>query len=73
VWATLPRMKSRPDISDLSPTERKRKISVAEAAEFNDVHEDTFRRNFPHLIRRIGKRRQAVELGDAIALPPPED
>lgn len=66
-------MKNRPDISDLSPTERRRKISVAEAAEFNAVHEDTFRRNFPHLIKRIGKRRQAVELGDAIALPPPTD
>jgi len=50
---------------------RRRKISVREAAELNDVSEATFRRRYPHLIRQISPRRQAVELGDAIDLPPP--
>ena len=50
---------------------RRRKISVREAAALNDVSEATFRRRYPHLIRQISRRRQAVELGDAIDLPPP--
>jgi len=50
---------------------RRRKISVPAAAAFNDMSEATFRRRYPHLIRQISKRRQAVELGDAIDLPPP--
>jgi len=53
----------------LSPLELRKKISVAEAAELNAMHPATFRRHHAHLIRRVGKRRQAVELGDAIALP----
>jgi hypothetical protein len=63
----------RPTIAGLSPLELKRKVSVQEAAAMNDMHPDTFRRNFPHLIKRVSKRRQAVELGDVIALPPPTD
>ena len=50
---------------------RRCKISVPDAAELNDVSEATFRRRYPHLIRQISPRRQAVELGDAIDLPPP--
>jgi hypothetical protein len=61
-----------PDVSSLGPLELKRKISVAQAAEFNDLHPDTFRRNYGHLIKRISRRRQAVELRDAIELPPPK-
>jgi len=56
----------------LSPLELRRKISVADAAELNAMHPATFRRHHGHLIRRVGKRRQAVELADAIALPPPK-
>jgi hypothetical protein len=48
---------------------RKRKISVRAAAELNDISEDTFRRRHSHLIKQVGPRRQAVELGDAIDLP----
>jgi len=58
-------------IADLSPLELARKISVAEAAAHNGVHIGTFKKNFPHLIRRIGRRRLAVTLYDAIVLPPP--
>ena len=44
----------------------KRKISVKAAAQLNDLSEDTFRRRYPHLIKKISPRRGAVELGDAI-------
>jgi hypothetical protein len=69
VCYSLVMTKTRPAIADLSPLELKRKISVADAAELNAMHPATFRRHHGHLIRRVGKRRQAVELGDAIALP----
>jgi hypothetical protein len=61
---------TRLNTTDLSPLERRQKISVQRAAALNDMHESTFRRNYPHLIKRVSKRRQAVELGDAITLPP---
>jgi hypothetical protein len=47
---------------------RRRKISVREAAELNDVSEDTFRRRYSHLIKQVSPRRQAVELDDALAI-----
>jgi hypothetical protein len=46
----------------------KKKIPVKDAAALNDVSEDTFRRRYPHLIKKISARRDAVELGDAIAV-----
>jgi hypothetical protein len=48
----------------------KRKISVKEAAELNNISEDSFRRHYRHLILQITPNRTAVELGAAIALPP---
>ena len=54
----------------LTPLELKRKITTKEAAALNGVSEDTFKRNYRHLIKKIGPRRNAVELGDAINLPP---
>ena len=56
--------------ADLTPLERRKKIGVKQAAALNDVSEDTFRRHYPHVIRKISPRRDAVELGDAIDLPP---
>jgi hypothetical protein len=58
-------------VAGLSPLELAQKIPVADAAAHNSVHIDTFKKNFPHLIKRIGKRRLAVTLYDAIVLPPP--
>lgn len=55
-------------LASLSPIERKRKISVQEAAALNDIHESTFRRHYSHLIRKISPRRDVVELGDALAV-----
>jgi hypothetical protein len=61
--------KPKPDgLPPLSPLELKRKIPVAEAADLNSLSEDTFRRNYPHLIKHVSPRRQAVELGDALAI-----
>jgi hypothetical protein len=47
---------------------QRRKISVREAAELNDLSEDTFRRRYPQLIKQVSPRRQAVELSDALAI-----
>jgi hypothetical protein len=55
----------------LTALELKRKISVREAAALNDLSEDTFRRRYSYLIKKISPRRTVVELGDALALPPP--
>jgi hypothetical protein len=57
----------------LTPLELKRKIPVPEAAALNSMHPATFKRHYKHLIRKISPRREAVELGDAINLPPPPE
>jgi hypothetical protein len=59
-------------LAEMSPSERRRKINVREAAALNDLSEATFRRHYGHLIRKITPRRDAVELCDAIDLPPPQ-
>ena len=68
---TIGAMKSALTTADLSPLERRKKIKVKEAAALNDLSEASFRRHYPHLIRKITPRRDVVELGDAITLPPP--
>jgi hypothetical protein len=51
----------------LSPEmERRRLLTVAQAAEFKAISEAAFRDNFAHLIRQITPRRQGVKLGDLI-------
>ncbi len=59
-------------LTELSPLELRRKIRVSKAAEFNDISEATFRRRYPHLIKKVSARRNAVELRDAIDLPEAE-
>ena len=49
----------------------RKKVSVKEAAALNNIHEDTFRRNYGHLIKKVSPRRDAVELGDALAVGDP--
>jgi hypothetical protein len=56
---------SQPDLALLQ------KVSVKKAAALNDVSEDTFRRNYPHLIKKVSPRRDAVELRDALAVGEP--
>ena len=36
----------------------RKKVSVKEAAALNDIHEDTFRRNYGHLIKKVSPRRR---------------
>jgi hypothetical protein len=59
-----------PPVSDWLPPQfaLRRKISVQQAAALNSVSEDTFRRKYRHLIKKISERRDAVELGDALAI-----
>ena len=52
--------------------ELRRKVSVKEAARINNVSVDTFKRRYPHLIKKISPRRDAVELGDALAIGQPK-
>jgi hypothetical protein len=49
-----------------------RKVSVRVAAELNDMSVDTFRRRHSDLILNISPRRQAVRLGDALAIGEPK-
>jgi len=68
-------MKKKPlpaSIAGLTPLELARKIPVAEAAAFNSVHVETFKKRYPHLVRKIGERRLFVTVHDAIMLPPPD-
>jgi hypothetical protein len=60
-------------LTNLSPVERRTKVSVPFAAALNDIHEDTFRDQYSHLIKQVSRRRQGVELGDALDLPPPKE
>jgi hypothetical protein len=58
------------DVSKLGSLALKIKVSVPTAAAINNVHAATFKRRYGHLIKKISKRREAVELGDALTLPP---
>ena len=55
---------------DLTPMQRRQKIPVSEAAALNSLSEASFRRHHKHLIQKVSARRDAVELGDALDLPP---
>jgi hypothetical protein len=50
----------------------KQKIPVKRAAALNDMSEDSFRRHYSHLIKQVSPRRDAVELGDALAIGTPK-
>jgi hypothetical protein len=43
-------------------------VSVNEASALVGVSDDTFRRHFPHLIRKISARRVGVKLRDVLAI-----
>jgi hypothetical protein len=50
----------------------RRKIPVIEAAALNNISEDTFRRRYSHLIKKVSPRRDAVTLADALAIGNPK-
>lgn len=53
--------------------ELERVISLAETAEIAGVSEDTLRRHYPKIIRRLSPRRVGVKLRDALAIGQPKD
>jgi hypothetical protein len=53
--------------------ESERIVSVREAARLRGIHEDTFRRHYPHLIQKLSTQRHGVRLGDVLALNEPLD
>jgi hypothetical protein len=55
----------------LTPLELEQNITLDDAAALNAVHPVTFKHAFPHLVRKIGPRRQVVKLRDAINPTPP--
>ena len=59
-------------VAGFTPLELAQKIPVMKAAEMNSVHVETFKKRYPHLVKRIGERRLFVSLRDAIMLPPPD-
>jgi hypothetical protein len=67
-----PKLALSNNIDGLSPLELLRRIPVAAAAKHNGVHVDTFKKNYAHLIKRVGKRLLTVTVHDAIMLPPPD-
>jgi hypothetical protein len=53
-------------ISLTTEMERRRVVSVQEAAEFAGVSKDTFKRHYSHLIRVLSPRRRGVQVGDLL-------
>jgi predicted ArsR family transcriptional regulator len=58
--------KSLPELSETLAL--RRKISVSEAAGLLDIHHQTFRKHYPHLIERVGPRLERVQLGKVLSL-----
>jgi hypothetical protein len=44
--------------------ERKRIVTISQAAEILAISEDTFRRRYGHLIKILSPRRRGVSIGD---------
>jgi len=63
-------MRNRPEpvASDPNWLDLRKKISVREAARLNSMCEATFRKYHSNLIKQLSPRRQAVQLGDALAI-----
>jgi hypothetical protein len=48
--------------------ELERMVTIRRAAELRGISEDTFKRQYPHLIERVSDRRSAVRLKHALGL-----
>lgn len=60
-------MSSRSNIKPLTDElERQRLIPLAQAAEITSLSQDSLRRHHKDKIRKIGPRRLAMRLGDAL-------
>jgi hypothetical protein len=59
-------------LAGFTPMELNQRLTLDEAAKLNNFQDkESFERNFPHLVRRLGKRKKVVTLYDALVLPPP--
>jgi hypothetical protein len=60
-------------LAGFSPMELNWRLTLSEAAGINRFKDpETFKKHYPHLVKRIGKRFQFVTLYDALVLPPPD-
>jgi hypothetical protein len=63
----MPPANSNPRRLELTPEqEKRRRISVQQAAELRGISEDSFRRHYGHLIEKTTPRRDTVKLGDVL-------
>ena len=47
------------------------RLPLAKAAGINGFKDpESFEKNYPHLVKRIGKRKKSVTLYDTLVLPP---
>jgi hypothetical protein len=54
-------------LPELSALELEKHVSVPEAAEIKGISPDTFKRHYPHLIRKQSPRRNTVKLRDLLS------
>jgi hypothetical protein len=54
-------------LPELTALDLERHVSVPEAAALKGISEDTFKRHYPHLIRRPSPRRATVKLRDLLS------
>ena len=45
-------------------------VRVSQAADIKGISEDTFKRHYSHLIRKLSPRRNGVRLGDVLDAEP---
>ena len=58
-------------LAGFTPMELNRRLPLHEAAEINHFKDPgSFEENYPHLVKRLGKRKKVVTLYDALVLPP---
>ena len=53
-------------LPQLTALELERHVSVREAAEYLNLSEDSFRRHYQDIIRKVSPRRDAVKLRDLL-------
>jgi hypothetical protein len=56
------------DPAALSAIELNRMLPLEKVAELTSLSVDSIKRHYPHLIRHLSPRRQAIRLGDALSI-----
>jgi hypothetical protein len=55
-----------PKLPELTALDLEKHVSVSAAADIKNLSVWTFRKTYPHLIRRVSARRSAVKLRDLV-------